>query len=48
MTVPLNTENGMIFRARFGGMNEAQARSVCKYFKDCITVAPIATRVSAR
>ncbi len=48
MTVPLNTEHGIVFRARLGGMNESEARNVCKYFKDCITVAPIATRVSTR
>lgn len=48
MTVPLNTEKGMIFRARLGGMNEEDARSACQYFKECITVAPIATRVSAQ
>lgn len=48
MTVPLNTDNGMIFRARLGGMNEDEARDACKYFAECITVAPIATRVSAQ
>lgn len=48
MTVPLNTEKGMIFRARLGGMDESEARELCKYFKDCITVAPIATRVGTR
>ncbi len=47
MTVPLNTSNGTIFRARLGGVDEAQARNLCQYFKDCIPVAPIATRVSA-
>ncbi len=48
MTVPLNTDNGLLFRARLGGMNEGEARDACKYFKDCIAVAPIATRVSAQ
>lgn len=46
MAVPLKTDNGIIFRARLGGMSEAQARNACQYFKECITVAPIATRVS--
>lgn len=48
MTVPLKTQDGMIFRARLGGMNETQARQVCQYFKDCIPVAPIATQISAQ
>lgn len=48
MSVPLKTNKGLIFRARLGGMTEEQARSACQYFKDCITVAPIATRVSTR
>ena len=48
MTVPLNTENGIIFRARLGGLNETQARQACQVFDDCIAVAPIATRLSSR
>lgn len=48
MTVPLNTDKGMIFRARLGGLDESQARQACQIFDDCIAVAPIATRLSSR
>lgn len=48
MTVPLQTDKGMMFRARLGGMSESEARQACGYFKECIAVAPIATRVSGR
>ena len=48
MTVPLNTKNGLVFRARLGSMNESQARSACQYFKNCITISPIATQLSAK
>ena len=48
MSVPLNTEQGMIFRARLGGLSEPQARQACQIFDDCIAVAPIATRLTSR
>ena len=48
MTVPLQTSKGLMFRARLGGMSENEARQACGYFSECIAVAPIATRVSAR
>ena len=48
MSVPLNTSQGVVFRARLGGLNEEQARQVCQIFDDCIAVAPIATKVSSR
>jgi D-alanyl-D-alanine carboxypeptidase len=48
MTVPLRTAGGMIFRARLGSLSQAEATLACKYLKDCITVAPISTKVSAQ
>lgn len=40
LVVPLDSANGMLFRARFGNLTQAQATDVCRYFRDCITVAP--------
>ena len=47
MAVPLRTAEGLIFRARLGGLTEDEAKKACKYFKDCMAVAPLSTRVSA-
>lgn len=48
MAVPLRTAEGLIFRARLGGLSEKEAKKACKYFKDCMTVAPISTMASAQ
>lgn len=40
MAVPLRTADGMVFRARLGNMSEKEAKKACKYFKDCMPVAP--------
>ena len=42
VTVPLNTNKGIVYRARLSGMNQDQARNICQYFHDCITVSPVA------
>lgn len=41
LAVPLRTAEGMVFRARLSGMNEAQAKQACGYFKNCMTIAPV-------
>ena len=48
MSVPLRTAEGMIFRARLGGLSQAQAKMSCIYLKDCMIIAPISTRISAQ
>ena len=48
MAVPLRTAEGLIFRARLGGLTQETAIKTCRYFKDCMPIAPITTTVSAR
>ena len=48
MAVPLRTPDGLIFRARFGGLSQEQASQACEYLKDCMTVAPSSQHMSAR
>lgn len=48
MTVPLRTASGMIFRARLGGLSEEEAKQACNYLADCMTIAPLSTRISAQ
>ena len=48
MAVPLRTAEGLIFRARLGGLSEDDAKKACRYFKDCMPVAPLSTQVSAK
>lgn len=43
MSVPLRTAEGLIFRARLGGLDRTQAKKACDYFRDCMTVAPLST-----
>ena len=43
MAVPLRTAEGLIFRARLGGLSRKEAKKACKYFKDCMSVAPLST-----
>lgn len=40
VVAPLDTAKGMLFRARFSNLNRAQADEACRYFRDCITIAP--------
>jgi hypothetical protein len=47
MAVPLRTANGMIFRARLGNLSQAEAQQACKYFKDCMPIAPQSVNMSA-
>ncbi len=47
MAVPLQTENGIMYRARLGGMTQADAIKACQYFKECMPVAPEAKQISA-
>lgn len=48
LAVPLRTAEGLIFRARLSGFSESEARKACKYFKDCMPVAPLSTKISAQ
>ncbi len=48
LAVPLRTAEGLIFRARLGGLTQKEAKKACKYFKDCMPVAPLSTRISAQ
>jgi D-alanyl-D-alanine carboxypeptidase len=40
IVVPLATNGGVLFRARFGNLTQAQAIEACRYFRDCLPVAP--------
>lgn len=40
VVVPLSTQQGVLFRARFGNLTQAQASEACRYFRDCLPVAP--------
>ncbi len=40
IVVPLKTAEGILFRARLGNFTKDQAVSACKYFRDCLPVAP--------
>lgn len=39
--VPLQADDGVVFRARLGGLNRSGAAKACRFFKDCIAVAPV-------
>ncbi len=41
LAVPLRTAEGVVFRARLSGMDQAQAKQACKYFNNCMTIAPV-------
>jgi len=47
LSVPLNTTEGTIFRARIGGLSEQEAFTACTYFQDCMPVAPRALKINA-
>lgn len=40
LVVPLKTSEGILFRARLGGFSKSQAVDACRYFRDCLPVAP--------
>lgn len=40
VAVPLRTADGIVFRARLAGLNKNDAERACKFFKDCLTIAP--------
>ncbi len=40
LVVPLQTGEGVLFRARLGNFTQAQAVQACQYFRDCLPVAP--------
>lgn len=40
IVVPLKTGEGVLFRGRLGNLTQAQATEACRYFRDCLPVAP--------
>lgn len=40
IAAPLKSGEGILFRARLGGFTQAQAVEACRYFHDCLPVAP--------
>lgn len=40
IVVPLNTGEGMLFRARLGNFTQEQATAACQHFQDCLPIAP--------
>ncbi|MEM8833398.1 MAG: D-alanyl-D-alanine carboxypeptidase family protein [Pseudomonadota bacterium] len=48
LSVPLNTADGTIFRARLGGMTQQEAFRACTYFNDCMPVAPQSIKVNTQ
>ncbi|HEU4839185.1 MAG TPA: hypothetical protein VFS88_07230, partial [Micavibrio sp.] len=40
IVVPLKSGEGILFRARLGNLSKGQATEACRYFRDCIPVAP--------
>jgi D-alanyl-D-alanine carboxypeptidase len=40
IVVPLATDEGTLFRGRLGNFTKAQANDACRYFRDCLPVAP--------
>ncbi len=40
IVVPLKTGEGILFRARLGNLSKNQAVDACRYFRDCLPVAP--------
>ena len=37
---PLKTQEGWLFRGRLGGMTRTQALAACRYFDECMPIAP--------
>ncbi len=40
LVVPLKTAEGLLFRARLGGLSKDQAADACRYFRDCLPIEP--------
>lgn len=40
IVVPLKSGEGILFRARLGNLSKDQAADACRYFRDCLPVAP--------
>ena len=40
IVVPLKSGEGILFRARLGNLSKDQATEACRYFRDCLPVAP--------
>lgn len=40
IVVPLKSNDGILFRARLGGLSQQQAFEACRYFRDCLPVEP--------
>ncbi len=40
IVVPLNTSQGILFRARLGNLTREQAAETCRYFRDCLPIEP--------
>ncbi len=40
LVVPLTSAEGTLFRARLGNLTKDQASAACRYFRDCLPVAP--------
>lgn len=40
LVVPLTSNHGTLFRARIGNFTQAQAQQACRYFRDCLPIAP--------
>lgn len=40
MIAPIKTQSGWVFRARLHGLSRSDAFAACKYFADCVPVAP--------
>ena len=48
IALPLRTANGIMYRARLGGMTQSEANKACLYFRECMPIAPQTTRVGTR
>ncbi len=48
IAVPLRTANGIMYRARLGGMTQNEASKACTHFKECMPIAPQATKIGTR
>lgn len=46
IVVPLQTQYGVIFRARLAGLSEQEALKACQYLKDCMPISPMSTKIS--
>lgn len=40
LVVPLRTGNEILFRARLSGFSREDAKTACRYLRDCMTIAP--------